>query len=103
MATIPKESRRYFKQEAEASIGAANTFTTPIYLLGPFNLSVSGTFDATVTLQRSFDGGNTWVDVKTYTAPAEDVGDEPESEVLYRVGVKTGEYTSGTAEVRVSQ
>lgn len=66
-----------------------------------FNLSISGTFVATVTVQRSIDQ-SAWHDVDEWTAPAEVVGVEPESQ-WYRVGVKTGGYTSGTATVRLGQ
>jgi len=45
----------------------------------------------------------TWQDVETFTANAERVGDDPEKNINYRVGFKTGEYTSGTASVRISQ
>lgn len=82
-----------------ASIGAQNTFTDPVQLTGYFNLSISGTFSATVTVQRSTDS-STWRDVDSYTAAAEEVGFEPEV-MFYRVGVKTGAYTSGTADVRI--
>lgn len=84
---------------AQASISAQNTFTTPVKLNGYFNVSISGTFVATVTVQRSIDGV-TWMDVDNWTAPSEDVGLEPEV-MWYRVGVKTGDYVSGTAEVRL--
>ena len=67
-----------------------------------FNVSISGTWEGTVTLQRSFDG-QTWQDVETFTANAERVGDDPEKNINYRVGFKTGEYTSGAAVVRISQ
>lgn len=85
-----------------ASITAQNTFTDPITVRGLFNFSLSGTWSGTVTLQRSFDG-STWLDVATYTANIEDVGEEGELGVLYRAGIKTGEFTSGTAVVRISQ
>ena len=73
----------------------ANQFSDSIRIVGAFSLSISGTFDATVTLQRSQDDPN-WFDVDTFTAATEEVGNEA---VLYyyRVGIKTGEYTSGTA------
>lgn len=67
-----------------------------------FNFSLSGTFVATVTVQRSLDGGSTWVDVEQFTATAERVGDHAEQSILYRAGVKTGEYTSGSPVVRLS-
>lgn len=84
-----------------AAITAQNTFTDKFQVVGHFNLSISGTFSATVTVQRSFDNGSTWLDVDTFTAPYEGVGHDAE-DLFYRVGVKTGEFTSGTANVRLS-
>lgn len=77
------------------SAAAENTWSDPIRIVGSFNLSISGTFSATVTVQRSEDG-TTWHNVDTWTAPSEEVGYDP---ILnyYRVGVATGGYTSGTA------
>lgn len=90
-------------QPVTAAITAENTFTTALAIpvsKPNFNLSIWGTFSAVVTLQRSFDGGTTWLDVATYGAPIEDRGFEPEG-ALYRVGVKTGGFTSGTCNVRL--
>ena len=86
---------------ASASITAENTFTTAVRLEGYLNVSISGTFVATVTVQRSIDN-STWVDVDTWTSPAEDYGFEPEL-MWYRIGIKTGEFTSGTAVVRLGR
>lgn len=87
------------------AISAQNIFTPWVALLGEFNLSISGTWVGTVTIQRSFDGGVTALDVEQYIANAEDAGYEPRGEggTLYRVGFKTGDYTSGTANVRINQ
>jgi hypothetical protein len=85
------------------SIAAANTFSASIALSRKFNFSLSGIWAATVAVQRSFDGGITWLDVATFTANGEYVGEEPEPGVTYRFGVKTGEYTSGTIVGRLSQ
>ena len=52
------------------SAGAADTWSDAIQVVGSFNLSISGTFSATVTVQRS-DDGTTWRDVDTFTAPSE--------------------------------
>jgi len=52
-----------------ASITAQNTFSDGLYTEGAFNISIAGTFVATVTVQRSFDQGATWRDVDTFTAP----------------------------------
>lgn len=81
------------------SITAQNTFSDPLRLTGYFNISISNTFSATVVVQRSTDG-STWRDVNTYTAPFEGTGYEPEV-MYYRAGVKTGAFTSGTADVRL--
>lgn len=82
------------------SITAQNTFSDSIRIVGSFNLSVSGTFVASVVVQRSEDG-TTWRDVKAWTAPSEEVGYDP---ILnyYRVGVKTGGYTSGTVVASIN-
>ena len=86
---------------ASANITAENTFTTAVRLEGYFNLSISGTWVATVTVQRSIDN-STWVDVDTFTTNSEEVGFEPEF-MWYRVGVKTAEFTSGTVVVRLGR
>jgi hypothetical protein len=86
-----------------ASIVAQTTFTDAIALEGKFNLSISGTWVATVTVQRSFDKGVAWLDVETHTENVEKQGEEIEDGVLYRVGCKTGEFTSGTVVARISQ
>lgn len=86
-----------------ASLAAQNTYSDVVYLKGYFNFSLTGTWTATVWVQRSFDNGSTWVDVKSYTANVQDVGYEPEANVCYRFGVKTGGYTTGTVVGRISQ
>lgn len=93
----------------EASITAQNMFSDPLQVLNvPFNFSVSGTFVATVTIQRRFfdpaaKTWGTWFDVETYTVPKEDIGIAPPEGVQYRAGVKTGQFTSGTVDLRISQ
>jgi hypothetical protein len=83
-----------------ASITAQNTFTDKLQVVGHFNLSISGTWAATVTVQRSWDGTN-WFDVDTFTSNYEGGGFDAE-EVFYRAGVKTGDFTSGTVALRIS-
>jgi len=88
-----------------ASITAEDTFSAALEFHGSkqtANLSVSGTFSATVTAQRSFDNGSNWLDVEQYTSGIEKVLDNVERAVLWRVGVKTGDYSSGTVEARLS-
>jgi hypothetical protein len=84
---------------ASAAITAQNTFTPKAKLEGNFSISISGTFVATVVVQRSPDGTN-WFDVNSFTAPFEGTGYEPE-EMFYRIGVKTSGFGSGTVNVRL--
>ena len=65
-----------------------------------FNLSLSGFGSATIRIERSFDKGTTWVVVKSYTADIEEVCDDPEVGVYYRVNCTV--YTSGTIVYRIS-
>lgn len=86
-----------------ASVSAQNTFTSTLDVQGYVSLSVDGIAGGTiVTVQRSYDAGSTWKDVESYTADIETYGFEPEP-VLYRVGVKTGEFGTGTVSVRLGR
>jgi len=96
---------------AEATITAQNTFTPWVRLRGAFNVvltteDTTWTNGSVVTLQRSFDGGDTVSDVRLW---AEDPGEaqlgyEPEDGVLYRLGVKTGDFEAGDSlPLRLSQ
>ena len=77
-------------------------FTTALAVQGRFNLSISGTFVATVHYQRSFNGGSTWRDVATWTEAVETTVNEPEP-CLVRIGVKNGNFTSGTIGLRLGR
>ena len=91
-------------QKSTGSIAAANTFTSSIGLHGYFNVSISGTWDGRVTLQRAFDGtSGAFYDAASFIGNTEEYGFEPEDGVLYRIGIKTGDYNSGTAVLRISQ
>lgn len=86
-----------------ASLTAENTFSVVhdfAFVNPKFNLSISGTWAGTLTLQRRLDGTN-WRDVNTYQQNIETeiptVGDD----VRWRIGFKTGDYTSGTAVLRL--
>ncbi|MGH0299298.1 MULTISPECIES: hypothetical protein [Sinorhizobium] len=80
-------------------IWAENTFTEALLVQGgqSFDVSIGGTFEATVVVQRC-KPGTSWFDVGTFTAPAEKVG-VGGTAWYYRIGVKTGQYVSGTIEV----
>jgi hypothetical protein len=86
--------------------GQSATFVAPSALSGEFNVSLSGTWAATVALQRSFDAGSTWVTVSkpdltdaSFTANASFSVKEPEPGVRYRLNCSA--YTSGTVTYRL--
>lgn len=73
---------------------------------GAFNITLSGTFVATVKLQRSFDNGTNWNDltavgvaIGTFTTAVSEVWVEPEAGVIYRLNCTA--YTSGTVTYRL--
>lgn len=91
---------------AAASLTAQNTYSSVVGLQGRFNFSLSGTWVATVFVQRRFfvaGAWGSWLDVKSFTSNDEWIGEETESKVQYRWGVKTGGFTSGTVVGRLSQ
>lgn len=68
-----------------------------------FSLDIWGTFVAIVTLQYSFDNEVTWLDLDpSFTEPGRFLGNEIESNIKYRVGVKTGDFTSGPVQLRLA-
>ncbi|MHB8871232.1 MAG: hypothetical protein ACYC5G_02110 [Candidatus Doudnabacteria bacterium] len=70
------------KKKIDRVINSDNLFTDSVELTGHFNVSVSGIWSATLTVQRSFDFGNTWFDVKTFISNAQEYGFEPEAGVF---------------------
>lgn len=88
---------------ASATIEAQNTFTNAVVMdYEGLDVSVSGTFVAVVTVQRSFDNGATWLDVETISSPIERHGKACIG-AWYRAGVKTGDFTSGSVVVRIGR
>jgi len=87
---------------AEKTLTGANQFVVLRLPAPVFNISIGGTWAGTITLQRSFNGQD-WYDVWQFTANDQKVGDDPEENINYRLGFKAGDYTSGSAFVRISQ
>lgn len=90
-------------QLVELDISGDNQFTGHIKITGTdrvFSIVKDGTWSATLTLQRSVSEPGSWVDVATYTtAGTTTYNDGLTNQVIYyRIGVKTGNYTSGTVE-----
>ncbi len=70
-----------------------------------FTYTTTGTWVATVTLQRSIDDEGSWTDVLTFTtnqsAVVHDDGLD-DTVAFYRIGVDTGDWTSGTLNVSMA-
>jgi len=92
-----------------ASVTAQNSFTDPLPLSAgdKASVSVSGTFNTLVTLQRRF-GAGAWADIPNpdgsfgFAGPTQQTYEADESCEL-RLGVKTGDFTSGTVECRLGK
>lgn len=73
-----------------------------------FNISASGTFVATIKVERSFDNGANWFVCSSdsagteasFTAPFSVVAEEPTPGTIYRLNCT---WTSGTVAYRISQ
>ena len=89
-------------RSVDLSITAQNIFTEWFELSNTADLSISGVADSTVTVQRTFDGGATIKDVEAFTASTEKVMLGSNNPVLYRVGIKTGEYGTDTVVIKIS-
>ncbi|HUT56427.1 MAG TPA: hypothetical protein VNA25_00975 [Phycisphaerae bacterium] len=95
-------------QKVSASLTGADQFTDDesMRIVGVgatriFDVDITGTWAGTITLQRSIDEAGSWVDVTSWTANQDTTHDDglDNSIAYYRIGFKTGEYTSGTAVV----
>ena len=96
-------------QVRDKALSAANIFSDPIRVSGltadrNLHIQTTGTWSATLTLQRSVGEPGNWVDVTTYTTNQNvDYNDGYDNEIIYyRVGIKTGQYTSGAAALTLT-
>lgn len=97
-------------QNELAGLSADDTYSDAIRVTGVtsgriFNLAIFGTWTGTITLQRSFDSESAgFTDYQTYTAnTATAIDDDLDNSIVwYRLGFKTGDYGSGTADVSLS-
>lgn len=117
-------SRSYFKtshvgalfkirsigQKRTATLTAESQWSDSIRVVGVdnnrvFQINISGTWSATITLQRSIDDESSWTDVTTYSSNQSNINfdDSLDNTVAYyRIGIDTGDYTSGTAAVTLT-
>ena len=96
-------------QTVSDSVSLENTFTDDIRITGVgssrgFAVTVSGSFSGTVTLQRSIPAPGDWTDVETYTGgTSKTFNDGLDNQIVhYRIGIKSGQYTSGTASLQLT-
>jgi hypothetical protein len=97
-------------QQVTASISTEDTWSNHIRVTGvgasqrQFSFTFTGTWVATVTLQRSVGEPGDWVDVATYTVNTTvNFNDGLDNQIIYyRLGIATGDYTSGTVEIDVN-
>jgi len=97
-------------QVVTKAISSEDDFTDPIRVTGTgearrFSVFVEGTFSATVTLQFAFDIGGPWNDQGSeWTTPiSTTILDQQDGLIIfYRIGIKAGDYTSGTATCTLS-
>jgi hypothetical protein len=92
---------------SEGTLSGAGQTTSPTVFTGRFNLAVSGAFVGKVVIDRSFDGGATWVPCTNlggaveFEGPASEILQNGERGVLFRA--RMAAWTSGAAVVRLSQ
>jgi hypothetical protein len=97
-------------QDVQVAAAGTNQFSPPIKVTGvgsdrSFLITVAGTFNATVQLQRSIGTPGDWADVsgESFTSPAgpTSFNDTLDNQVIYyRIGIE-GTYTSGTANCQL--
>ena len=87
---------------------SANFIPNPLPQGVGFNVSIYGTFVASIQLERSFDNGANWLQTtaggaafNVWTAPCSESVQETSANVLYRLNCTA--YTSGTANYRMDQ
>lgn len=91
------------------AINGANQFTDPIEVTGvggqrAFSILTTGVWVGTLTLQYSVAAPGTWVDAANYTTNQSiSYNDGLDNQILfYRIGIKGGNYTSGTVNATLS-
>lgn len=90
-------------QKVTVDASAENTFTDEIRVTGVentrrFTILTTGTWSGTMTLQRSIVEPGSWTDVQTWTGNTSVTYDDglDNQIVYYRIGFKSGDYSSGT-------
>lgn len=98
-------------QSVSSSVSGEDQWTNAVRVTGvgvaPRTITItrSGTWTATVTVQRSVGDDTSWVSILTYTTNGTTTYDDSPTFdnqiVYYRIGIETGDYTSGTAVLSI--
>lgn len=99
-------------QLVTAAITAQNEWSNPIEVTGvgaqrTFFITISNTFSGTVRLQMSVGAPGSWINVsgQSYTTVENNLAYTDglaSQDIFYRIGIATGDYTSGEADVQLS-
>lgn len=88
-----------------ASLTAENTFSDPITARkGTIELALSGTWVATVSVQKRYRDETTWFTIdRKFTGNGVWIGENEIDDCDIRFGIETGNYTSGTVVGHICQ
>lgn len=97
-------------QLVQANLAAADTYTNPVLVTGvgtqrALQLNTSGVFSGTLSLQYSVGAPGTWIDQNpalAFPLNFSYVDGLDNQTIYYRIGIKPGNYVSGTAAVSLS-
>ena len=83
---------------------SADGSSDPLEVFGFWTFTTHGTWTGTMTIQRSFDGGSTWHDYRTYSSANDSnvstSGEEEEESVLYRLKMENySQSSTGTLKL----
>lgn len=98
-------------QDVSIAVNGPSQWSDPIEVTGigagrTFAYNISGTFSGTVRIQQSIASPGVWADVSSlsFTSPVSSTFlDGFDNQIIYyRIGIDTGEYTSGTATCQLT-
>lgn len=99
----------HYGQTATAVLTGADQYSDPVRITGvgaarTLYWDIVGAFVGTITFQRAFGEPTGWLDAVNYTAAGSFSGADgfDNQIVYYRLGVKAGNYTSGTPSVSLT-
>ena len=84
------------------NIATENTFTAPKFVPSGsgFDLTIGGSFTGDITVEFSKDGTTNWIAADVQSNEGVFSG-RPSRDWYVRAGFRTGDYTSGSAEIEV--